>query len=47
MISSLGDEDESLVVKALECLKVMAYTDLLRDIMVENGCVSILCSYII
>ena len=47
LISALGDEDESLVVKSLDCLRTVAFNDKLRDFIVDNGCVSILCSYIV
>lgn len=47
LISALGDEDETLVVKALDCLRTLSFNDKLRDFIVENGCVSILCSYIV
>ena len=47
MISALGDEDEGLVCKSLDCLKTMAYNEKIRDHIVENGCVSILCSIIL
>lgn len=47
LISALGDEDTSLVVKALDCLKTLAFNEKLRDFIVDNGCVSILCSTIV
>lgn len=47
LINALGDEDESLVVKALECLKILAFNEKLRDHIVDNGCAGILCTYIL
>ena len=47
LISSLGDEDASLVVKSLDCLRTLAFNDKLRDFIIDNGCVSILCSTIV
>jgi len=47
LISSLGDDEEQLVVRTLECLRVLAQNEMLRDHIVENGCVSILCSYVV
>ena len=47
LISSLGDEDASLVVRSLDCLRTLAYNDKLRDFIIDNGCVSILCSTIV
>ena len=47
LISALSDEDPSLVVRSLDCLRTLAFNDTLRDFIVENGCVSILCSIIV
>ncbi|CDW82716.1 UNKNOWN [Stylonychia lemnae] len=47
LISSLGDEDQSLVVKSLDCIRTLSFNDKLRDFIVDNGCVSILCSTIV
>lgn len=47
LVSALGDEDSSLVVKSLDCLKTLSFNNKLRDFIVDNGCVSILCSTIV
>lgn len=47
LISSLGDDDSSLIVRSLDCLRNLAFNDKLRDFIVDNGCVSILCSTIV
>lgn len=47
LISALGDEDEGLVCKSLDCLRTMSINDKIRDHIVDNGCVSILCSIIL
>jgi hypothetical protein len=46
LISILGDEDSELVVQALDTLRVLSFTEMLRDYIVDNGAVSSLCSYI-
>lgn len=46
LITNLGDEDESLIVKTMECLSVLSGNESLRGYIIQNGCVSILCSFL-
>ena len=47
LISCLGDEDTTLVVKCLDCIRTLALSDKLRDFIVDSGCVSIICSTVV
>lgn len=47
LITALGDEDESLVVRVLQCLKMLATNELIRTYIITNGGVSILCTFLI
>lgn len=47
LISALGDGDEQLVLKALECLRFFSFNERLNKYIVENGCASILCTYVV
>ena len=47
LISNLGDEDDGLVVKSLECLRMLSQNEGLRNYVIQNGCVSLLCSFLV
>ena len=46
LITNLGDEDETLVVKTMQCLAKLSQNEPLRNYIITNGCVSILCSFL-
>jgi len=46
LITNLGDEDETLVIKTMQCLSMLSINESLRNYIIQNGCVSILCSFL-
>ena len=46
LITNPGDEDETLVVKTMQCLSMRSQNEQLRNYIIQNGCVSILCSFL-
>ena len=46
LVSILGEDDFTLVIQSLDTLRVLSMHEVLRDYTVDNGAVSVLCSYI-
>jgi hypothetical protein len=43
----MGDDDNTLVVRVLECLRMLSQNETLRTYIIMNGCCSILCTYLV
>ena len=47
LIAMLSDSEPKIVVRALQALKELSVNETLRNLMIESGVTSVLCSYIV